>query len=202
MNSTALVVIDLQVNGLQTDSERGIKLMPDYGELLSRAARVIIAARERALPVIFTQEWHRRDLSDIGRELDGSEGIHCIEDDPATAIVTDLGMLPSDYLIKKRRYSAFFGTDLQIILKGLKVHNLVLIGALTDVCVHYSFVDAHQRDYRCQVISDCVIGSSSAAHGAALAAMRYLQANSILTLEEFLTPLREGRDDLTQVVKG
>lgn len=202
MTSTALVVIDLQGNGLQPDSERGITLMSGFAQLLDRSRRVVEAARERTMPVIFTQEWHRRDLSDIGRELDGSEGVHCLEDDPGTAIASDLGMLPSDYLIKKRRYSVFFGTDLQIILNGLNIDTLVLIGALTDVCVHYSFVDAHQLDYRCRVISDCVIGSSSAAHSAALDAMRYLQRSSVLTLDEFLTSPWDGQNDLAQIVKG
>ncbi|MDQ1710238.1 MAG: biuret amidohydrolase, partial [Frankiaceae bacterium] len=45
----------------------------------------------------------------------------------------------------------------------------------TDVCVHYTFVDAHQRDFRVRVLEDCVGGSSVEAHDAALRAMTYLQ---------------------------
>ena len=52
-----------------------------------------------------------------------------------------------DYFVRKRRYSAFFGTDLETLLKGLGVDTLVLIGGLTDVCVHYTFVDGHRHDY-------------------------------------------------------
>jgi nicotinamidase-related amidase len=93
---------------------------------------------------------------------------------------------PDDYLIKKRRYSAFFGTDLEILLRGLKVDTLLLCGGLTDVCVHYTFVDGHQSDYFCRVIEDCVAGSSEAAHEGALRAMEYLQTGARRDLGEVL----------------
>jgi nicotinamidase-related amidase len=71
----------------------------------------------------------------------------------------------------KRRYSCFFGTDLEILLKDRHTSTLVLIGGLTEVCVHYTFVDGHQPDYHMRVASDCVIGSSEARNGASLSAM-------------------------------
>ena len=77
--------------------------------------------------MIFIQEVHRADLVDFGRELDGSETIHCIEDNPETEIaIEQTGFRPTDYLIKKRRYSAFFGTDFEILLRGLRVQTLLL----------------------------------------------------------------------------
>jgi len=84
----------------------------------------------------------------------------------------------------KRRYSCFFGTDLDILLEGLKANRLVLTGGLTDVCVHYTFVDAHQHDYFCRVVEDCVAGSSQRAHDGALEAMEYLQTGARRTLDE------------------
>ena len=84
-------------------------------------------------------------------------------------------MREDDYFIRKRRYSCFFGTELEILLKGLDADTLILIGGHTDVCVHYTFVDAHQHDYFCRVVEDCVAGSSQEAHDAALDAMEYLQ---------------------------
>jgi nicotinamidase-related amidase len=86
----------------------------------------------------------------------------------------------------KRRYSCFFGTELEILLKGLRVQTLILIGGLTDVCVHYTFADAHQHDYYTRVVEDCVGGSSEAAHDGALAAMEYLQAGARRTTAEIL----------------
>jgi nicotinamidase-related amidase len=136
--------------------------------------------------VIFFQEAHRRDLVDFGRELDGAEGIHLLEGDPGTEVDPSLGMRPDDYFIRKRRYSCFFGTELEILLKGLGADTLILIGGHTDVCVHYTFVDAHQHDYFCRVVEDCVAGSSLEAHDAALAAMEYLQTGARRSLGDVL----------------
>ena len=85
---------------------------------------------------------------------------------------------PDDYFIAKRRYSCFFGTELPILLKGLGVSTLVLTGGLTDVCVHYTFADAHQHDFYTRVVEDAVLGSSEDRHRAALDAMEYLQAGA------------------------
>jgi len=184
----ALVVIDIQASTFIDASDlRAIDNMPGYKERMEQARIAIDKAREYDIPVIFIQEVHRPDLVDFGRELDGDEDIHCLENDPGTDIaVKEMGFLPTDYLIKKRRYSAFFGTDFEILLRGLKVDTLLLCGGLTDVCVHYTFVDAHQSDYFCRVIEDCVAGSSLTAHEAALRAMEYLQTGARRSLVEIL----------------
>jgi len=176
----ALIVIDIQASTFtDTSDNRAIPHMPDYADRMLQARKAIDLARVKQIPVIFIQEVHRPDLVDFGRELDGSEDIHCLEDNPDTAIAAEqTGFLPTDYLIPKRRYSAFFGTDFEILLKGLKVNTLILCGGLTDVCVHYTFVDGHQHDYFCRVIEDCVAGSGYAAHEASLNAMEYLQTGA------------------------
>lgn len=186
----ALIVIDIQASAFIERDVRAIDHMPDYAERMARARIAIDKAREAGIPVIFFQEVHRPDLVDFGRELDGSEDVHCLENDPNNAVaVEQLGFRPDDYLIKKRRYSAFFGTDFEILLRGLDVDTLLLCGGLTDVCVHYSFVDAHQKDYFCRVIEDCVAGSSEEAHEHALRAMEYLQAGARRSLDEVLSAI-------------
>ena len=95
-------------------------------------------------------------------------------------------MRANDYFIRKRRYSCFFGTELEILLKGLSADTLILIGGHTDVCVHYTFVDAHQHDYFCRVVKDCVAGSSQQAHDASLNAMEYLQSDALCTTEKII----------------
>ena len=179
VGNPVLVVVDIQ--GGEAAAAGGptqIPLMPGYDERLAGARGLIDAAREHGVPVVFFQEAHRRDLIDFGRELDGAEGIHLLEGDPGTNIDAKLGMRPDDYFIRKRRYSCFFGTEFEILLKGLKADTLFLIGGHTDVCIHYTFVDAHQHDYYCRVVEDCVAGSSQAAHDGALAAMEYLQTGA------------------------
>lgn len=185
----ALIVVDIQKSAFAPipDEERAIPRMPGHAERAARTRTVIDRARDVGIPVIFIQEIHRPDLVDLGRELDGDEDIHCLAGDPLTDFAEEeLGMRPDDYRVPKRRYSAFYGTDLEILLKGLKVDTLILTGGLTDVCVHYTFVDGHQGDYFCRVIEDCVSGSSLAAHRAALNAMEYLQRGAVRSLEEVL----------------
>lgn len=186
----ALIVIDIQAETFQDRTDEAIPTMAGYAERMLKARTAIDKARECNIPVIFIQEVHRPDLVDFGRELDGAEEVHCIETHPGTDIaVEEMGFLPHDYLIKKRRYSAFFGTDFEILLRGLKVDTLLLCGGLTDVCVHYTFVDGHQSDYFCRVIEDCVAGSGEDAHEAALKAMEYLQTGARRSLGSALSAM-------------
>jgi nicotinamidase-related amidase len=179
----ALIVIDIQKSTFIDDSAvRSIENMPGYKERMIAARDLVDAAHEADVPVIFIQEVHRPDLIDFGRELDGDEDVHCLDGDPRTEVAKEeMGYQKGDYIIPKRRYSAFFGTDFEILLRGLKIDTLILCGGLTDVCVHYTFVDGHQSDYFCRVIEDCVGGSSIEAHGAALKAMEYLQTGAVQT---------------------
>ena len=181
-----LVVIDIQ-GGESIDGEKSaIPFMEGYQQQMDRAPQLIEKARQCGVPVVFIQEAHRADLIDFGRELDGAEDIHLIEGEPGTEISPAVGMKPDDYFIRKRRYSCFFGTDFEILMKGLKAQTLIMIGGHTDVCVHYSFVDAHQHDYFCRVVVDCVAGSSRAAHDASLKAMEYLQTGACRTSSEVM----------------
>jgi nicotinamidase-related amidase len=63
-------------------------------------------------------------------------------------------------------------------------------GFLTDVCVHYTCVDAHQRDYHVVVAGDATAGSSAAASAAALRAVDYLQAGAVTATGQLVTALR------------
>lgn len=188
-----LIVIDIlesSVIDITEPEKLSIPHMPDYAACMRSARAAVDKAHERGIPVIFIQEVHRPDLIDFGRELDGSETIHCLENNPMTAVAKEaMGYRDSDYIVQKRRYSAFFATDLEILLKGLKADTLLLCGGLTDVCVHYTFVDGHQHDYFCRVIEDCVAGSDLQAHEASLKAMEYLQTGARRSLDAVLQAL-------------
>ncbi|NIZ09083.1 cysteine hydrolase family protein [Pseudooceanicola sp. HF7] len=189
VGNAVLLVIDIQASAFM-DVKEGIPMMPEYKDNMARALKVIEAAREAGLPTVYVQEIHRKDMVDYGRELDGSEGIHCREDHPGTRLPAEItGQRPEDYFVPKRRYSAFFGTDLEILLKGLKAQTLILIGGMTDVCVHYTFVDGHQHDYYCRVVSDSVGGTSPEAHQASLNAMEYLQEGAVIKTEDAIAKI-------------
>lgn len=184
-----LVVIDIQGGASEGEEPSTMPFMPGYDEAMDRAPALIEHARACGVPIVFFQEAHRRDLIDFGRELDGAEGIHLLEGDAGTEVAGAVGMGPDDYFIRKRRYSCFFGTEFEILLKGLRADTLILIGGHTDVCVHYTFVDAHQHDYFCRVVTDVVAGSSRDAHDAALRAMEYLQTGANRTSDDIILAL-------------
>lgn len=192
----ALVVVDIQRGSDMPAEVVGIEHMDGAPARIALAERLVAAARAANVPVIFFQEVHRRSGVDFGRELDGAEGVHCVEGEEATELWPTLRPAEGEFHIVKRRYSGFIGTEFEIVLRGLGVSTLVLIGGLTDVCVHYTFADAHQRDYYVRVVEDCVAGSSRARHDAALDAMEYLQAGARRSGEEIIdafAALREPR---------
>ena len=185
----ALIVVDIQQDGALPPEAAGIPRMDGFDDWSPRPSGWWRLPGHAGVPVIFFQEAHRPDGSDFGRELDGSEGRHCVEGEPGTALWPTLVPGDDDYLIAKRRYSCFFGTDLQILLQGLGVSTLLLTGGLTDVCVQYTFADAHQHDYYTRVVEDAVLGSSRARHDAALDAMEYLQTGARRTTAEVVATL-------------
>ena len=189
IGTTVLIVVDIQQGG--ADPGAGIPVMDGFDDMVANAERTVAAARAAGLPIVFFQEAHRPSGVDFGRELDGSEGVHCVEGDPGTELWPTLRPEPGEHLIVKRRYSCFFGTELDILLRGLRAETLVLIGGLTDVCVRFTFADAHQHDYRVRVVRDAVIGSSLAAHVAALDNMAYLQRDALVGVDDLVNALRQ-----------
>jgi nicotinamidase-related amidase len=96
---------------------------------------------------------------------------------------------PNEYVIRRRRLSVFFGTELPILLRELGAHTVILAGGETNTAVHYSFLDAHQYDYFCRVAEDCVLGSSPRKHEAALQAMEYMQTGARRRCDEVILAL-------------
>lgn len=195
VGNPVLVVVDIQQAGALPVEEVGIPHMPGHADRVARAERLVAAARAAEIPVVFFQEVHRPSGVDFGRELDGSEGVHCVVGRPGTDLEPSLRPDPErddlEFHLVKRRYSGFIGTEFDIVLRALKADTLILIGGLTDVCVHYTFADAHQRDYYVRVVTDCVGGSSQYRHDAALDAMEYLQTGAMRTTEEILAAFGE-----------
>ncbi|MFT4082363.1 MAG: isochorismatase family cysteine hydrolase [Nocardioides sp.] len=204
VGDVVLVVVDIQGGGQNNPfvpSKPEQTFMPGREERNPRAVELVAAFRAKGVPVVFIQEVHKPSLVDIGRELDGNEGVHCVEGDPRTDLHPGLDPRPEEYLIRKRRYSAFFGTELDLVLRGYGAQTVVLIGGMTDVCIHYTAVDAHQLDYHFRTVTDLVVGSGQELHDAALRAMKYLQRDSLVSsrsVHDWLATLPAAPLDLTK----
>jgi biuret amidohydrolase len=180
----ALLVIDMQHDFV--DSEAGC-YAPGVEAIIKSIAAVLSAARAADIPIVFTQEAHRPGRVDSGRELDSGTGAsypgggtnspvpeHCVEGTKGIEIIDELAPLPGEFRIKKRRYSCFLGTDLELLLGNLGVETLLVTGVDSNVCVLWTVGEGFQRDYYVRVIEDCVAGSSEEEHQAAVMIMRAL----------------------------
>lgn len=174
--STAVIVVDMQND---FGSEGGMFDRADIDISLIRATiaptqRVLEASRRAGMRVVYLKMSFRRDLSDAGEPTsptllkhlpfrvgepvtapDGSQSAVLVENTWNTEIIRDLAPKPGDLVVSKHRYSGFYGTDLDVILRGLGVKHLVFTGSTTSVCVESTLRDAMFRDYCCLLLSDC-----------------------------------------------
>lgn len=85
--------------------------------------------------------------------------------------------MQNDFVISaKRRFDAFLGTELDLLLRGLKVQNLIFAGVCTDICVVSTAMTARNHDYRCYVLRDAVDATSAARQEATLLCMSHVFA--------------------------
>lgn len=103
-----------------------------------------------------------------------------------------LAPLPEEYLIRRHRDSAFYASEIDLVLRGYGAATVLLAGGTTDTVVHWSAVDAHQYDYHFRTVADLVTGTDPAMHEAALRAMKYLQRDSLVTTAAVLDWLASG----------
>lgn len=167
----AVIVIDMQndfiAQGAPIECPGGRDIIPVLSGFLD-------FARSKNIPIVYTQEMHRMQKVDFGMELEREEPEHCLEGSEGVKLIDDLAPRPGDYVIPKRRYSAFYCTDLEILLKGLKKNTLIITGAATNVCVYATCLDAQQRDYRVVAVKDCVAGTDRELHQAFLRNIEYV----------------------------
>lgn len=178
---SALLLVDVQDSKVPVsvyEGEYQQKRREFYHENVKKVTEYFRALGN--VPIIHIIELHRDDLVDFGRELDGAEGIHCLEKD--SFFWEGAAPIEGEYVVPKRRYSAFFGTDLEILLRGLKVEHLYICGGMTDICVHYTTVDAHQNNYHVHVFKEaCGTHGPEDVAQAALDSIEYLQTGSIIS---------------------
>lgn len=147
---TALLVTDMQIFFLDPQSPTftcgGLAILP-------RLKKLIAVFREKRLPVIYTQHVHHPDHIDSGIMGWWWEGM-CIEGSPESHVHPEIAPNPGEKVIQKHRYSAFYNTDLETVLRVLKVEDLVISGVMTNMCCESSARDAYFRDYRVFFLAD------------------------------------------------
>lgn len=152
---TAVVVVDMQHDfvapGAALETPMGSALLPTL-------TRVLEHARVTGMRVIYTAHVHRRDGSDMG--LFGEiwspieQRAALVDGEPGVEVVAPLAPLEHELVVKKHRYSAFFGTDLDLILRGGGIDRVVITGVTTENCCHATARDAMFLGYRVAFLAD------------------------------------------------
>lgn len=142
--STAILVID-ELGPLD-----GSPLEPVLKAPTLNTAKIARAARAKSIPVIFANDAHIKGLD---RELE-LWGEHGIAGTLEAQTSPELEQQDGDFLIEKRRYSAFFQTGLRLLLDELGVRTLILCGFDTNICVVHTAADAYFNNFDLIVVSD------------------------------------------------
>jgi nicotinamidase-related amidase len=156
-----LLVVDMQNDFFRQHAS----LLARRSELVSAINRVTGAFRDRRLPVVWVRQEFQRDLSDGSLEMRTRRVGVTIAGTAGCEILSELERHPSERVIVKKRYSAFFRTVLDDLLAVVRPDALVIAGINTHACIRTTVIDAYQRDFEVVVVSDGV-GSYDAEHDA------------------------------------
>ncbi len=153
--TTALLVIDMQNDFVK----KGAPLeTPMALEMMDRLKGLIEHCRKAGIQIIYTRHVHRQDGSDMGlysQIYPGlGEGKALIDEKEGSELYPEMQPREGEIVIKKHRYSAFFGTDLDIILRSKGIKDIAIAGATTEDCCLATARDAMYRDYRVAFLAD------------------------------------------------
>lgn len=126
-------------------------------EDLSRAVNDLASfARHQDFPVIWVRQEFEPDLSDAFRSMRETDTRITIRGTPGCELIQDIERQPGDVEVVKKRYSAFFGTQLAPLLERVRCSHLVISGVNTHACVRATAVDAFQMDYKVILALDAI----------------------------------------------
>ncbi len=164
MRKEALLVIEM----LNDFVEAGAPLeVPAARKILPYLKKRIREAREKQIPIIYICDSHRENDEEF-KEWPK----HAISGTRGAEVVGEIKPGKDDFIVRKRRYSAFLGTDLDLLLRELRVEKLHLVGVLTNICVFITALEAVMRDYEVVVYADSVAALSEQAHKFSLSQLK------------------------------
>lgn len=170
----AVLVIDM-LNDFVTGALRCDRVQTTIAPL----RRLLRAARAGGVPVIYCNDAH---LPGLDHELTFRKP-HAIRGTPGAEVIPELKPEPGDFVVPKRRYSGFFETDLDALLRELRVERVILTGVHTHMCVRHTAADAFFRGYRIVVASEGTQAFTEEDYSKGLQYLREVYAAEIASVE-------------------
>ncbi|MFZ3580192.1 cysteine hydrolase family protein [Virgibacillus sp. DJP39] len=187
IQESALVLIDLQ-----KESNFGLQQLDN---VLDNSKHLIEACRQKNIPIIYTRQINRTDgvgLSKGEPINDDGTPFYYASNRENIEIFDELKPHENDIVIDKYRWSAFFDTNLDLMLKSLGAKHLIIGGFVTDGCLMTSVFDAYFKDYDIHLVHDICTTSNEGAHMASLMIMANWVYNlSIYDTKNFIKSINE-----------
>jgi ureidoacrylate peracid hydrolase len=166
---SALLVVDMQ-RFFADPAGKGY--LPCTKAIMPNVLRLQRVFRKARRPVIYTRHAHHPQMLDAGVMARWwKENI--VEGTPESEIIAELAPRPSEKVVTKHRYSAFYDTDLQTVLRSLRIEDLVICGVMTNMCVESTARDAYFRDYHTFLPADATGAPTEEMHRASLLNLAY-----------------------------
>lgn len=216
LNKTAVIVVDMQ-NDFGAENGMFHRAGIDISMIQAAVAptvKVLTAAKLSRIPIIYLKMGFHADLSNAGSKdspnymrhqmlgvgavvqaPDDSTSRILIRDTWNTDILTALAPQPEDIVLYKHRFSGFYETELDTLLKQRDIKHLIVTGCTTSVCVDATIRDAMYRDYSCILLEDCTgepigNGMTRSNHDASLLTIEVL-LGWVSSSEEFIRALAQ-----------
>lgn len=167
----ALVIVDMQNDFV---SPKGKLFVPEARKTIPNILKLISKARKAKSPIFFTQDWHRLDDPEFSLWP-----LHAVADTPGAKVAARIKPLREDYYVRKKTYDAFFGTDLDLILRQKGIRNLVIAGTVANICVLHTAGSACLHGYEVVVPQDAISSLTPFDQAAALRQISFVYQGKI-----------------------
>ena len=172
MVKKALLIVDMQNDFCRKEgalfSAKNLEVIPEIKKEIEKA-------RKEKIKIIFTQDWH--DKNDREFKIWPR---HCLKNSWGAEIIEELEPKKEDIIIKKQSYSAFFETNLDGVLKSLKIKTLIFSGCVTNICILFTAFAAFERGYEIILKKNCLVYVNKKDHQFALNLMKLaFKVNSV-----------------------
>lgn len=167
-NKPAILVVDL-VRGC-TEKESPLPAVTDIDPVVDKTRELLRVARQIGIPIVFTTLGpYREDMVEVGPIAIKMPRLRIFtEDSPWSQVDPRLEMRPNEILIWKKWQSAFFQTDLQLLLTGLGVDTLIIVGCTTSGCLRATVTDGASYGFRVVLPQECIGDRTREVHEANL----------------------------------
>ncbi len=182
----AIIVVDMLKDNLKESSrnpyyQEGMAIIPNLQRLLKEG-------RKRGFPIVFACD----SFLEGDFIFRGKMKVHSLRGTEGAEVVDALRPEPTDIILPKRRFSAFFKTDLDQTLRVLGVDTIIVTGITTEVCVLMTAMDGLSHDFSAILLEDCSASRNKEFHQGCLNLYRDFALYpllKIMTLDEFLKEL-------------